>query len=178
MKALVAILLTLSVLSVSCSLDNGEIMTSEDIELPKELMDLPIGIEVRHSKDKVYAEINTKDPEKRGKYKWHYSTSVKSLNEGLTVVEFGAYVLTNGSWQHNTIYDRPFNKEEFAKWYSCLNGELIKGTEFTDLNNWSKGNNLDGDSAKSLWYFIGENKNGKRFRGTAEITSIHKLEIE
>ena len=148
----------------------------KDTALPEMLRNIPIGIEVNHSKEIVYAEFNEKDPEKRGKYKWHYETTVKSTIEDLTIIEFGAYIWANKIWSQKTIYDRPFNKEEFAKWYSCSDGELIKGKEFTDFNNWNKGNTLDGKTHKTLWYFIGVNKSGEKYKGTAEIISVHKFE--
>ncbi|WP_027418199.1 hypothetical protein [Crocinitomix catalasitica] len=124
----------------------------------------------------VYTELNEKDPEKRGKYKWHYETTVKSTNEDLTIIEFGAYLLMNGNWEKTSIYDRPFNSEEFAKWYSCPNGELEKGVGYSDFNNWSKGDKLDSKTQETLWYYIGVNNVGKKFKGTAKIISIHKFQ--
>jgi hypothetical protein len=154
----------------SCKSNNRE------NSIPDELKAIPNGIEVSHNKEVVYAELNKQDPESRGKYKWHYETTVKAIHEDLTITEFGAYIWHKGEWQHRTIYDRAFNNEEFEKWYSAPGGKIIKGKEYTDPNNWNKGDVLDGKTTKSLWYFIGENDAGKTFKGTAEISSIHEME--
>lgn len=99
----------------------------QDIELPEKLKSIPLGIEVKHSKTNVYAEFNEKDPEKFGKYKWHFETNLRSPNENLKIIEFGTYLRKGNKWEFAFIYDRPFNSEEFAKWYSCDDAILKKG---------------------------------------------------
>ncbi len=75
-----------------------------------------------------------------------------------------------------TIYNRPFNKEEFAKWYNCKNGVLKKGISYSDKDNWiGKTNKLSGKRIKGLWYFIGKNRKGKLLVGASEIIGILKM---
>lgn len=155
---------------------NCALRIPKDVQLPEKLKNITTGIEVTHSKNNVYAIPNKKDIDKYGKYKWHYETTVSATNENLTIVEFGAYVWSGNKWVFNTIYNRPFNKEEFSKWYSCENAFIEKGQSFTDHNNWGKGDILDGKKSKTLWYFIGVNKSGEKFKGIAEIVTIGKLE--
>ena len=147
-----------------------------EYSLPDKLAKIPTGIEVTHSKTIVYAISNEKDPEKYGQYKWHYETTVTPTNEDLTITEFGAYLWDGKEWVFRSIYGRPFNSEEFSKWYSCDSAHIKKGKSSTDHNNWSKADQLNGQKIRTLWYFIGINANGQKFKGTAEVTTIGELE--
>ena len=121
-------ILLLGILISSC--------THSKHNLPKELKDFPVGIEVVHTPDKVYATDNTKDPGKRGEFQLQHSTSVKALYEDLEITEFGAYLWNKDHWEMKTIYGRPFNANEFSKWYNCENGLLKKGCTYVDSDNW------------------------------------------
>lgn len=158
-------------LLLSCGSSN-----QKDIVLPEKLAKIPTGIEVTHSKTNVYAIPNEKDPEKYGKYKWHFETTVSPSNEDLTIIEFGTYLWNGQVWIFRTISGRPFNQEEFSKWYSCKNYLMKKGQAYTDHNNWSKADRLDGQKNRTLWYYIGINDEGQKFKGTAEIITINELE--
>jgi len=158
-------------LLLSCGPSNNN-----DVSLPDKLAKIPTGIEVTHSKTIVYAIPNKKDPEKYGQYKWHFETTVSPSNEDLTITEFGAYLWDGKEWVFSSIYGRPFNPEEFSKWYSCESAVIKKGKSFTDNNNWSKADQLNGQKRRTLWYFIGVNAEGKKFKGTAEVTTIGELE--
>ena len=144
-------------------------------ELPKKIATLPVGIEVNHNLDKVYATTNEDYPTRGGKYKWKYQTSVKATNEDLTIVEFGGYILEDNRWVEKSIERRPFNNQEFQDWYSCPNGVLTKGVAFTDLNNWGTSNVVTDIDSKTLWYYIGINSENKKFVGYAEIEMIGEL---
>ena len=143
--------------------------------LPQKIADIPVGIEVHHNLDKVFATINDEYPARGGKYKWKYQTSVKAINEDLTIVEFGGYILEDDKWVEKSIERRPFNNEEFQDWYNCPKGVLVKGVAFTDTDNWGTSNTLAGIDAKTLWYFIGINSENERFVGYAELEMIGKL---
>ncbi len=147
-----------------------------DNQLPKTLENIPLGIIVEHSKTKVYASLNNKDPEKYGKYLWHFETSISTIKEDLIIIEFGAFIWDGKEWVFGSIYNRPFNSEEFAKWYSCENALIEKGKTVTDPNNWQKSNQLTGEKKRTLWYYIGENKKGQKFLGTSEVLMIGELE--
>ncbi len=148
-----------------------------DRSLPKELQDIPVGLIVKHNRQIVYATYNDEDPDNYGRYKWPCETSVSTQHEGLRIVEFGAYIWVEDQWVFRSIYGRPFNQDEFSKWYSCENALLKKGQVFTDFNNWVKGDRLDSQETKSLWYFIGVNKKGEKFKGTAEITIVGEFKL-
>jgi len=176
MKYFSILTLLLSLFLFSCKIKPAHTEVKNERKWPAKIDTLSIGIEVNHSPSYVYATENTKDPEKRGKYQLQHATSVKSINEELVIVEFGGYVWYNNEWVLKTIYDRPFNKEEFTKWYKCENGILKKGIPFTDNDNWmGKTNVLSGREISGLWYYIGKNKNGEMFVGAKEISGILKL---
>jgi hypothetical protein len=137
---------------------------------PKKLASLPVGMEVRHNPAVVFATENTKDPEKWGTYQLQLTTSVVALEEDLEIIEFGGYLLEDDQWVFRSIYDRPFDKEEFIDWYNCPEGLLQKGVSYSDHDNWlAKTDNLSGQRIISLWYFIGKNKNGNKFVGASEV---------
>jgi hypothetical protein len=145
-------------------------------DYPEEIRDLPIGIEVIHNPAEIYATENTKDPEKYGAYQLHLTTTVTALEEDLEIVEFGGYFWRHEQWEFATLYDRPFNPEEFEKWYSCENGELKKGVPYADPDNWlGKGDLLNGLEIKYIMYFIAKNKAGEKFIGASEAVGHMKL---
>jgi len=176
MKTILGIILLIS--AISCEnrnhIDEGD---SENKEvLPLRIDTLDTGIKVIHTPSMVYATLNTKDPDKRGKYQMQHTTSVEALYEDLEIIEFGAYAWLNNQWELKTIYDRPFNQDEFIKWYNCNDGLIIKGEKYSDTDNWiGKGNVLNGREFDGLWYFIGKNKDGKLFVGKKEVTGIMKM---
>lgn len=153
----------------SCSSLNSK----KGAPLPEKIAQLDESIIVNHSVDTVYATINTKDPEKRGKYQLQFATRVSSKNGDVRIEEFGAYILKDNKWVASSIYDRPFNNSEFAKWYGCYGGLVLEGKTYCDKDNWlRKTNVLTNETMVSLWYFIGTDENGKRVVGAKEIVGI------
>lgn len=174
MRILIGIILIIGITSCSDNLEHSNDGIKSN--LPPKIDSLTIGLKVIHSPSTVFATINQKDPEKRGQYQLQHSTSVEALKEDLEIVEFGAYVWENNQWVLKTIYDRPFNKEEFIKWYKCEKGILKKGMKYSDNDNWmAKTNSLNREEMKGLWYFIGKNNEGKLFVGSSEIKGFFKL---
>ncbi|MFK7786786.1 MAG: hypothetical protein AB8B56_16825 [Crocinitomicaceae bacterium] len=143
---------------------------------PEKLQNIETGLKVEHSTDTVFATINTKDPEKRGKYQMKFTTSVESINEDLEVVEFGAYFWENEEWVLTSIYDRPFNQEEFKKWYGSEDGMIQLGKKYADMDNWlAKSDYLSGRQCEALLYFIAKNSKGQKFMGAKEVVGVMKM---
>lgn len=166
------------VLFTSCGGDSST--TRNDIpqtihDLPPELANIPDGIEILHRPDTVFATINTKDPDTRGRYKWGFETAVKSAKGDLDIQEFGAYVWIENRWAFSTLYNRPYNVDEFTDWYNCPYGELKEGLAYTDHDNWTKGNHLDGDTTYALWYFIAKNKVDELVKGAKIVCTINRM---
>jgi hypothetical protein len=178
MRSLFWIGIVVLIVASGCSSESESESTSkkehpDNGELPNQFEGIPIGIEVTHTPDVVYPTPNTKDPEKRGKFQWVYNTSVKSTVGDLEIIEFSAYSWVDGKWVSKTVYGRPFNNEEFAKWYSCENGILKDGQTYSDPDNWSgKSDNPNAiEHTKGVWYYIGKDQNGKQFLGYAFVNT-------
>lgn len=163
----------ITLLFVGCESSTGE---RPNDELPARIAELQEGLRVSHSTDTIYASINTKDPDTRGKYQMKFATSVETKVGDLEIVEFGSYLWKSGKWEFTSIYNRPFNSEEFNKWYGADNGKILKGEKYTDADNWlGKSNDLNGKTYKALFYFIGKNDHGQKFVGWKEIVGVMKL---
>ena len=167
MKRLTILLL---LLLIGCSSPEKEVVPNH---WPEKLRGRQIGLKVTHSVDTVYATLNTKDPEKWGTYQLQFSTTVEAMDEELEIVKFGGYLWENGKWVLRSIYDRPFNKDEFDKWYHAKNGKIEPGKKYTDDDNWlGKTNTLNGQTYKGFWYFIGKNEQGEKLVGGKEIIGV------
>ncbi|PHQ80688.1 MAG: hypothetical protein COB65_10975 [Thalassobium sp.] len=174
------LLFLLTILATACSTSTSDevaVLAPTTIQFSAELDSLPVGILIQHSKDTVYAELNLKDPEVRGIYKWGYATTVSAIDNEITITKFGGFDYHEGRWIESAgIYDRPFSTSEFEKWYSCPGGAMIPEASFTDSNNWTKGNKLNIDTRRALWYFIGVDETGKKWKGIKEIVYVGKME--
>ena len=92
------------------------------------------------------------------------------------MLNFGGYIWENGKWQFKSIYDRPFNKDEFDKWYGAKDGKISLESKYADHDNWmTKSDVLNGNVYRGLWYFIGKKANGEKVVGVKEIVCVMKL---
>ena len=146
-------------------------------DIPPALKKYNTGIVVNHSKDTIYAELYKGNKANRKKYIWRYKTTVMAINKQLKIIEFGGYHKIDGKWASNTIYGRPFNNSEFSKWYNCKNGILTIGKEFTDVNNWTTSNTLDGNYKTGLMYFIGIDSDGEKVIGYKRYVLVGKINL-
>jgi len=136
-------------------------------KLPDKLENIPDGIEVKNTPDTVRA---TKTENDTNFYFWFHKTSVKALKVDLEITEFGSYSWISDHWEFSTVTDKPFTKKDFEDWYGCKDGKLIKGKTYTDKNNWYRNTELQ--KMISLWYYLGTNKNGDIYKGTAVVTYL------
>jgi hypothetical protein len=130
----------------------------------EEIRKLPEGLRVTHSPNPVSAVMGKDEGQP---FAWEYSTTVEARHAELNIVEFGAFVLSNGNWRFATAAGRPFSAQEFAEWYSCTDGVLKPGKPAADPKNWSRRKILR--SSRCIWYYIGKDAEGKLFRGEAEL---------
>lgn len=138
--------------------------------LPPELINIPDAIEVRHTPVLPYA---VKPMDDTANYYWFYKTSVKASFEDLEITEFGAYSWVGTKWVFSNITGKPFEPKDFADWYSCKKWKMKKGKEYIDPNNWNYSPILQ--NGKSLWYYIGRNKKGELFKGTAIVDYVGQM---
>ncbi|MCR9173555.1 MAG: hypothetical protein NXI10_13725 [bacterium] len=158
---------------LGCLACSSEVEMKVPTDWPDKVSSLKEGLKVVHSTDTVYASMNRKDPDFRGKFQLQFSTSVSSLDGDVKIKEFGGYIWEDGTWKAVSIYGRPFNSREFDKWYGGENGWIRKGKTYTDPDNWlMKGDRLTNDTIRSLFYFIGTNEDGEKVVGAKEIVGI------
>ncbi len=176
------LLYILAILTLGCTSEDAEEQKSGNdnvlysAPLPEELLGISNKLIVEHNADTIFATLNGKDPEKFGKYQLQFTTSVSSPKDEVKITEFGAYLLENDEWVFKSIYDRPFNANEFEKWYQCPSAVLQIGVTYSDQDNWlAKTNTLDGRVIHSLWYFKGLENNGKEVIGISEIVGVLNL---
>ncbi len=139
-------------------------------ELPVLLRNIPDGIEVKHSPVDVRAVKNKNDTTM---LYWFHTTTVKALKEDIEITEFGSYTWSLDHWEFGNVGGAPFSPKDFAEWYECKNSKLKKGKEYSDKNNWSRWPVLQ--RSTSLWYYIGKNKKGELFKGTAIINYLPEM---
>jgi hypothetical protein len=102
-----------------------------------------------------------------------FETLVSSVERELTIVEFGSFVHQHGTWVFSNFTGKAFSRVDFAEWYACPDGELSPGQVARDPRNWGGANQLR--AGKMLWYYVGTDSNGNRFRGEAIIEQLSKL---
>ncbi|XOV68533.1 MAG: hypothetical protein ACFHU9_05015 [Fluviicola sp.] len=145
-------------------------------EWPDKIKHLPEGLTVEHSADTVYASFNRKDPETKGKFQLKFSTTVSSMKGDVKIKEFGGYFWSDNKWKAVSMYDRPFNANEFDAWYGASDGMVESGKNYTDPNNWlMKGNQLTKDTIRALLYFIGTNEENQKVMGAKEIIGVNSF---
>lgn len=135
-----------------------------------ELKQLPFGLKVLHTPDKVRADH---DGRSGRAFTWSYKTSVAATNGSVVIVEFGAFVWHKDKWVFSNFTGKPFTSNDFADWYSCTGAKLVEGQEFSDGSNWSGGDTLR--ASKMRWYFIGVTSDGHRVKGEAVIEILPEV---
>ena len=167
--------------------DSNSIKKIDDKEIKKEnlpdvIKNYSIGIEVIHSPDTIYAELNGNGT---SKYIWKHSTTVTAINNDLKIIEFGSYNFIDNKWVLGNYSKIPFNSEDFSKWYCrkkngiitfdyCKDGKIKKKVEYVDPSNYS----IRKDSLvnrNGLWYYIGIDSIGNKFVGYGRYVIVGKL---
>ncbi|MGL5888884.1 MAG: YceI family protein [Bacteroidia bacterium] len=125
--------------------------------LPQKLRGLPVGLIGGHDPNPTLAVYED------SMYVWKHNTSITSVVGDLKLIEYGSFVWTDAGWYLRVS----MTPQEFAQTYNCPNAQLKAGVTYTDPASWRRQEVLTGGDA--LWYYIAEDKNGKRYKGTALI---------
>jgi polyisoprenoid-binding protein YceI len=125
--------------------------------LPKKLRGLPVGLIGGHDPNPTPAVFED------GMYVWKHNTSITSVAGDLKLIEYGSFVWTDNDWYLRVS----MTPEEFAQTYNCPGAVLKAGVTYVDPASWRREEALSGGDA--MWYYIAEDKNGKRYKGTALI---------
>lgn len=130
-------------------------------DIPEKLKGLKVDIEVMN-----FPKIN--DPIKiDDTYYWKHTTSILSRNSDIQIVEFGAYLFYNNTWNLRESYDLKY----LDKYFGTKKQKLDQGQPYVWKDNWRVGKQLYGGWA--LWYFIGINANNEKVCG---YSTIHTTE--
>lgn len=168
MSAPQIIILVAAMIPIACSGSleppGSQVPNLEDIRR------FPVGLRVTHFPNPVGA---TQGGRSGYAYTWQYETSVEAINKELTIVEFGIFFERDDTWIFSNYTGKPFTGQDFAEWYSCPEARLSPASPAKDPQNWTGSNELR--SVRNLWYFIGTDSRGERFRGEAMIEISDKL---
>lgn len=176
MKKIILLLVPVISLLIACS-DNPDAVKTQNVQalnrdttdkepnrlLPKKLRGIPVGMSGSHDPNPVSAVYEN------GMYIWKHNTSIQSLSGDLKLVEYGSFVWTDDDWYLRVT----MSPEEFAQTYNCPGAILKAGIIYTDPSSWRHDKELVGGDA--MWYYIAEDKNGNRFKGTILIETEASL---
>jgi hypothetical protein len=131
--------------------------------LPEKLKDLTVALEVMH-----FPKEN--DPIKIGEtYYWKHATAILCKTSDIKIIEFGAYLYCNDTWNLRRSYDL----KDLNKNFGTKRQIMLQAQPYVWANNWRVGNQLYGGWA--LWYFIGQTPTGKTVCGYATINTTTNL---
>jgi hypothetical protein len=139
-------------------------------EYAESFSSMPIGLDIIHSPNPVKAQEG--GPSGR-KFSWVYKTTVRAVDDTVTIINFGAYTLSGNKWVFSNYNGNPFSASDFADWYSCPKATLASGQEFYDVSNWSGSDSLNGVEIK--WVYVGINSKGEYVKGESTIETIGEV---
>ena len=131
--------------------------------IPEKLENLPRLLLVQHF-PKINDPIQIKDT-----YYWKHATSVLSNESEVEIVEYGAYLYYNSTWNLR----RSYPLKDLDKTFGTKRAILLQGQPYTWNDNWRTDNRLFGGWA--LWYFIGKTSDGKLVCGYETIHTTDNL---
>jgi hypothetical protein len=150
-------------------------------KLLKALEQMPVGIKVVHTPAKLKGHTHDgtqKHIDTRWLFYWGYQTTVSAVDAPLDVVLFGSCEWVDGKWAIPTNTDEydviSGGGQQFSEWYMCPKARLETGKEYTDPQNWSGSKKLR--AFKQKWFYVGVDKDGKRYKGEAEVELLGELD--
>ncbi len=130
----------------------------------RELSSLPVGLEVTHDPNPVKAQEGQRSSYR---YTWLYRTAVRALGGPVRIEEFGSFDWEEGQWVFSAPTGLPFDAEDFARRYSCVDATVPSDRECVDSTNWAGSDSHRG--GKQRWYFVGVDVWGTRMIGEGTI---------
>lgn len=160
MKQLLNVILVFVYSTLSAQVNYG---TPPQHSIPEKLIGIEQAIDVMHF-PKENDPIKIKDT-----YYWKHATAILCKTSDIEIIEFGAYLYYNDTWNLRKSYDlKDLNKNFGTK------RQIMKQAQpYVWANNWRLGNQLYGGWA--LWYFIGQTPTGKTVCGYATINTTTNL---
>jgi len=163
--ALTAAVLIVLIVLVGCGDDTSPAKVDEPLEVTLENAGrFPVGIDVQHSPDAVRAIVYGPSG---SDYSWVYDTTVSTLGNSVTIVEFGAYCRSGDQW---TLCPGGYGRRTaaaFARFYASPGALLVPGEAYTDKMNRSGSASLHPWCVR--WVFVGRDAEGGGVRGEATV---------
>lgn len=156
------ILTVICILTFSFNWSQSTYETPPEQSIPEKLKDYRIGIEVLNF-PKENHPIKIDDT-----YYWKHSTAILCQESEITIIEYGAYLYYNGTWNLR----RSYPLKELDKTFGTKRQTMLQGQPYVWANNWRVGNKLFGGWA--MWYFIGKTSDGETICGYATINTTDK----
>ena len=120
-------------------------------------------IEVMH-----FPKIN--DPIKiDDRYYWKHATAILCKESEITIIEYGAYLFYNNTWNLRKKYPL----KQLDKTFGTSNEIMEQAHPYTWTENWRVDSRLFGGWA--LWYFLGKTKEGEIVCGYETIHTTSNL---
>ena len=161
MKQLMPLLLFLGSLMTSfAQLNYGTPMNEP---LPEKIQNLRRAIDVIHF-PKETDPVKIKDT-----YYWKHLTSIMCKESEIKIIEYGAYIYYNDTWNLR----REYPIKELNKSFGTKKQLMNQAEPYTWVNNFRTGTKLYGGWA--LWYFIGKTSKGETVCGYAKINTTNNL---
>ncbi len=137
--------------------------TPKNETLPKKIKYLKRAIQVNHFPEEVHP-IKHNDS-----FYWKHNTAILSETSNVEIIEYGAYIYYNDTWNLRRTY--PI--EDFDNTFGTSQNKLQQAQPYTFVNNWRVANQLFGGWA--MWYFIGKTENGDLVCGYQKINTTNNL---
>ena len=153
----------LSILLIGSSSFSQDFGTPTENDIPDKLKGLKVEIEVMN-----FPKIN--DPIKEDDtYYWKHATSILSKKSDIKIIEFGAFLFYNNTWNLRKSYDL----KDLDKNFGTKKQVLKQGDPYVWKDNWRVGKQLFGGWA--MWYFIGINSDNEKVCGYATIHTTENV---
>ncbi|MBW1295434.1 hypothetical protein [Aquimarina litoralis] len=103
------------------------------------------------------------------RYYWKHNTGILCKESEITIIEYGAYLFYNNTWNLRKSYPL----KELNKNFKTKKEVMKQSQPYTWTNNWRTDDTLFGGWA--MWYFIGITKDGETVCGYEKIETTDKL---
>lgn len=132
-------------------------------KLPEKLSSLRRAISVKNFPKSI-------DPIKiDDRYYWKHNTAILCKESEITIIEYGAYLFYNDTWNLRKSYPL----KELNKNFKTKKQVMKQSQPYTWANNWRTDDTLFGGWA--MWYFIGITEDGETVCGYEKIETTDKL---
>lgn len=130
-----------------------------------ELASLPEGLVVSHTPEQVEPSVFGPTGSQ-----YAHQTTVQSTVGPVKIVEYGYLVEEDGHWTSAWNVQDKYSAKDFAELFGCPEAQVQTDQVYT--NEWNQSGLNTGPEQMGKWYFIGEDAQGNRVKGEADIKLV------